>query len=362
MELKTYAADSNGYRFGFNGMEKDDEIFKGAYSAEYWEYDSRIGRRWNVDPLTAKYPWQSPYACFNNNPLQFSDPNGLEGQSDPPKQHTVKKDETLGGIAAANNVSVDDLLAWNKGNIAVKSANVVWAGYNINISDPNPTSDVSINVIDDEMKDRINFKPDVYFKGKGEKGNQFGYMTEIPGNQTGKEEYLERYFEFITGDGWTNMVYGPSSQMTQGVSQMESIDKARQYFYTKYAGNNGNFSSSNSVTNYRGTWTTSDVVATGSGNMSAQYVGSCSINVFVSADCKNLIFVVANSTSQWSYSYHLLPKSWNPERPSDFTAYDSKEKISYSTIYNLYIWKEPITATSSGSCTQNNSGGGCILR
>ncbi len=67
------------YRYGFNaGSEKDDEIFIGAYTAEYWEYDSRLGRRWNVDPLT--YAWQSSYAAFNNNPIYFVDPLGLEGE------------------------------------------------------------------------------------------------------------------------------------------------------------------------------------------------------------------------------------------------------------------------------------------
>ena len=72
---------SNSYRYGFNGQEKDLEIFEGAMTAEYWEYDSRIGRRWNRDPIT--YPWQSSYATFNNNPVYFSDHSGLEGN--PPK-------------------------------------------------------------------------------------------------------------------------------------------------------------------------------------------------------------------------------------------------------------------------------------
>ncbi len=55
------------YRYGFNaGSEKDDEIFIGAYTAEYWEYDSRLGRRWNVDPLYSDD--ESPYVTFYNNP------------------------------------------------------------------------------------------------------------------------------------------------------------------------------------------------------------------------------------------------------------------------------------------------------
>ncbi len=53
-------------------------FLKVLFTAEYWEYDSRVGRRWNNDPLV--YEWQSPYACFNNNPICFADPTGLEGE------------------------------------------------------------------------------------------------------------------------------------------------------------------------------------------------------------------------------------------------------------------------------------------
>ncbi len=73
-----------GYKYGFNGQEKDDEV-AGAGSvntAEYWEYDSRIGRRWNKDPIVK--PWESSYACFANNPIYFSDILGLT-PTDPPK-------------------------------------------------------------------------------------------------------------------------------------------------------------------------------------------------------------------------------------------------------------------------------------
>ena len=65
---------SNSYRYGMNGQEKDLEIFEGAMTAEFWEYDSRIGRRWNVDPIVKD--WESPYACFSNNPIYYADPAG----------------------------------------------------------------------------------------------------------------------------------------------------------------------------------------------------------------------------------------------------------------------------------------------
>ncbi len=83
------------YRFGFNGMEKDPEITgqEGShYTAMFWEYDTRIARRWNVDPVT--YPWQSSYATFNNNPIIFTDPLGLFGTREAArnykKEHGIK--------------------------------------------------------------------------------------------------------------------------------------------------------------------------------------------------------------------------------------------------------------------------------
>jgi len=61
------------YRFGFNGQEKDNEIYgEGkSYTAEFWQYDSRLGRRWNLDPKGEASI--SLYACFGDNPIMFSD-------------------------------------------------------------------------------------------------------------------------------------------------------------------------------------------------------------------------------------------------------------------------------------------------
>lgn len=69
---------SNEYRYGFNGMEKDDEI-KGSgnsYTTEFRGYDPRLGRFMSLDPLSQSFPWQSPYSAMNNNPINMVDPNG----------------------------------------------------------------------------------------------------------------------------------------------------------------------------------------------------------------------------------------------------------------------------------------------
>ena len=66
----------NSYRYGFNGQEKSDDVTDGNYTAEFWEYDSRIGRRWNVDPVPKVY--ESPYCVLGNSPISVKDPNGAD--------------------------------------------------------------------------------------------------------------------------------------------------------------------------------------------------------------------------------------------------------------------------------------------
>jgi hypothetical protein len=38
---------ATAYRYGFNGMEKDVEVAgnQNIYTAAFWEYDARLGRR-----------------------------------------------------------------------------------------------------------------------------------------------------------------------------------------------------------------------------------------------------------------------------------------------------------------------------
>jgi hypothetical protein len=83
MPGRSYSSGSK-YRYGFNGQENSDEIAAGLTTAMYWEYDSRIGRRWNVDPLLK--PDESSYLTFGGNPILNTDVNGddAEGPGDPP--------------------------------------------------------------------------------------------------------------------------------------------------------------------------------------------------------------------------------------------------------------------------------------
>lgn len=74
MQMPGRVFSSGTYRYGFNGQERSPEISDNNFTAEYWQYDSRIGRRWNVDPVIK--PWQSDYVTFSNNPVAKIDPKG----------------------------------------------------------------------------------------------------------------------------------------------------------------------------------------------------------------------------------------------------------------------------------------------
>jgi len=70
----------DGYRYGFQGQETDDEIRgKGnSVNYKYRMHDPRIGRFFAVDPLAPQYPHNSPYAFSENRVIDGVELEGLE--------------------------------------------------------------------------------------------------------------------------------------------------------------------------------------------------------------------------------------------------------------------------------------------
>lgn len=71
----------NGYRYGYNGKEKDDEVKNASgtqYDYGFRVYDPRLGKFLSVDPLTRTYPYYSPYHFAGNSPILNVDVDGLE--------------------------------------------------------------------------------------------------------------------------------------------------------------------------------------------------------------------------------------------------------------------------------------------
>ena len=129
------------YRYGFNGQEMDNEVYgEGAsYTAEFWQYDARLGRRWNVDPI--QHPSLSSYSSFANNPISYSDQLGLD---------TIFK--TVDGIETQRNpggeedvwiieqlppVEVKPAPTGNMQDNPYREGSLPWQVFNRNISNPN---------------------------------------------------------------------------------------------------------------------------------------------------------------------------------------------------------------------------------
>jgi RHS repeat-associated protein len=80
MRMPNMNANSDEYRYGFQGMEFDNELKTNGNSYDFGAriYDPRVGRWLSRDPLAEKYPFQAPYNFCANNPVMYGDPNGME--------------------------------------------------------------------------------------------------------------------------------------------------------------------------------------------------------------------------------------------------------------------------------------------
>lgn len=95
------------YRFGFNGMEQDNEVQGqgNSYTTEYRMLDVRLCRWLSTDPLANKYPDYSPYQTFNNNPLYFVDPSGLEGEGQSEGEGDKPKEKSFSSVPVGAEIT-----------------------------------------------------------------------------------------------------------------------------------------------------------------------------------------------------------------------------------------------------------------
>jgi len=165
------------YKFTVNGQEKETDLNKNITSAPYWMYDSRVAKRWNVDPRPNVSI--SPYNCFAANPIWFSDIKGdtIRGENGFDKAayraalveqvallEQYKKDGLPGGMAGNNknlNLKLNemkaalktydalearkDIIVVRKGDPAT-NANEAWT--NFNVAQNAPRIDIGTSVKD----------------------------------------------------------------------------------------------------------------------------------------------------------------------------------------------------------------------
>ena len=76
MQITERSKSSDEYRYGFNGMEKDDEVNGSGNSYDFGArlFNARVGRWYSTDRVAN--PWISPYQFASNNPVNNVDPDG----------------------------------------------------------------------------------------------------------------------------------------------------------------------------------------------------------------------------------------------------------------------------------------------
>jgi RHS repeat-associated protein len=100
----------DGYRYGFQRQESDPEITgsKLHIAFTYRCHDVRLGRFWSIDPLAAKYPYNSPYAFSENRLIDGIELEGLEFYKEPSGVNNTDFRWIGEGTAEAYQGQIDD--------------------------------------------------------------------------------------------------------------------------------------------------------------------------------------------------------------------------------------------------------------
>ncbi|PPK92138.1 RHS repeat-associated protein, partial [Nonlabens xylanidelens] len=104
------SVDSDAYRYGFQGQERDDEV-KGegnSYNYTYRMHDPRLGRFFAVDPLAPKYPHYTPYQFSGNKVIAFVELEGLEEAPTPDKKSTYENNKRFNDSDRRNILDYGD--------------------------------------------------------------------------------------------------------------------------------------------------------------------------------------------------------------------------------------------------------------
>jgi RHS repeat-associated protein len=218
-------AEERRYRFGFNGMERDDELKGAGNSLDFGAriYDSRLGKWMSPDPWERSYPGFSTYSGFLNNPVFIIDPTGKGGKSSLVNingQQTILVSSTL--IVYTNN---EDVRA-NIHNIARQIESEIEGYFNIGATSSWDNSgnypilfNVTVQVY--EAGGKIIHRPDVnYVELVDEPGGRDGiadpWNTQMNVSNTRNRGNYAHEFGHLLGFGkmFLNELENPSAGVT----------------------------------------------------------------------------------------------------------------------------------------------------
>ena len=287
------------YRYGFNGMEKDEELSLGIYATLWRMYDARIGRWSSLDPEMHKFPSSSPYSAMANNPIVLADIFGNCPAC--PAKGTFTDGENNFEYKESDNFTVGELEEWGLKPF-----------------------------VPEEYEKYVDFEAD---QGKFIVSDKnVGVLLPV------KENLLD---EWGMGKGATNRLFLDDHPMTQDMQNAYRVNKGRDFFYKKYSEQykSGEGVAGGSVTNWDGAFGLTGLVMAGT-DLTEQFVGSYRLDIYVAENGKDLIFKVTNSTNMESAGYRVLDSY---PRNDNINSYYNRG--AGGDTFQIYMWTEPIDPT-----------------
>jgi RHS repeat-associated protein len=169
MLLPNRHESASEYRYGFNGMDKDDEVsgVGNSYTTEFRQYDSRIGRWGSTDPVThAQY---SPYSAFDNNPIYFTDPSGADSH-EPVYTNEKQSELTVGeNSVTITSTQIQTIERTIKDGVYTKNIKEVVTTINSTTITPFLNKQVNIDYKEESIQTIKSYKEtEVVFNGREE--------------------------------------------------------------------------------------------------------------------------------------------------------------------------------------------------
>ncbi len=330
MENRYYEADSFGYRFSLNGQEKDDEIYgKGnTTTAEFWEYDGRLGRRWNIDPVPqVKF---SDYSVFGNNPIYYVDIYGntkrraKEGSNKQENNNTVPSVSQVAGVAAVAGISLTATAKNNVTNIDAMLSEEKLNGKTISTGESGYVSD---------SKDAENLNLWV----------NAGLAFVVDESNANKFENYELFVvstlvnNFVTGSGPENYVFPTNGKMSSKFVNSFIVNKA----LAEYKKNPSQIYDKEVTFGLEGL--SNDLSKTGTPFSITGTVGSANIRIVPNEKGVSIEIFNVMSLSSGSIGKEIAPKFLHPEsyvRPNEGS--DGKLFYNISLTFNITLTYDQI--------------------
>jgi RHS repeat-associated protein len=212
------AREFGGYRYAFNGKEKENETNSGAYDFGARFLDVRLGRWMSVDPKFRVFPEESPFVFGGNSPVLFLD---NEGETKIVYVHVTRKDGKKETLKVVDADYIEYKMEYIKGSenpsatynsydieehISYDESSGNYSNYSKTYHVRMPVGNEVINWFVDELS---SFEQSI--QGKGESVKSGAYMiSETGGSDPTKTEARLDSDTYRDMDDMINMLGGAS--------------------------------------------------------------------------------------------------------------------------------------------------------